>query len=311
LLGENADNVIGKHLSDSIPELKALIDEAESSDKDLVTGQIVLLRHGRERTLHVQVKAEQGSPDNHGSVVTLDDLTDLVAAQRNSAWADVARRIAHEIKNPLTPIQLSAERLKRRFGDKIGEGSDVFNQCTDTIIRQVGDIGKMVDEFSSFARTPKPNFELIDLNDIARETVFLAQVGHPKVRYSSILSDEKMLAKVDRRLLAQSLTNLLKNAAEAIEPTGREGKVSLRIYAEGDKIHLDIQDNGVGLPNENRNRLLEPYVTTRSKGTGLGLAIVGRIMEDHEGKLMLLDPLANEAGDVIGALIRLVIPKND
>jgi two-component system, NtrC family, nitrogen regulation sensor histidine kinase NtrY len=313
LLQENADNIWGKKLVALVPEFEELLKEAARDDKTFVQGNITLLRGGRERNLHVQLTAEQGSPEDHGTVVTLDDLTDLVAAQRNSAWSDVARRIAHEIKNPLTPIQLSAERLKRRFGDKIIEGKDVFNQCTDTIIRQVGDIGRMVDEFSSFARMPKPDFEQGDLNEVIKETVFLASVGFPSVKFTRQLLSPEFKPAFDRRLISQALTNILKNAAESIEAAHEpdfKGKVSVTASIEGEMVILEIEDNGVGLPTENRNRLLEPYVTTRAKGTGLGLAIVGRIMEDHGGKLILTD-----ASEGRGARIRLSLPlkgkKND
>jgi two-component system, NtrC family, nitrogen regulation sensor histidine kinase NtrY len=308
LLGESAEMIIGQRLAENTPELEALLLETEQPEKTFVQGNITLLRGGRERNLHVQLTAEAGTPEDHGTVVTLDDVTDLVAAQRNSAWADVARRIAHEIKNPLTPIQLSAERLKRRFGDKIIEGKEVFTQCTDTIIRQVGDIGRMVDEFSSFARMPKPDFEAGNINDVVKEAVFLASVGFPDVKFSRELTKDNILEAFDRRLISQALTNILKNAAEsvmAVEEPGHKGKVNVTLTSENEMLHLDVEDNGIGLPNENRNRLLEPYVTTRVKGTGLGLAIVGRIMEDHGGKLTLLD-----ADHGRGAKIRLSFPLN-
>jgi two-component system nitrogen regulation sensor histidine kinase NtrY len=227
-------------------------------------------------------------------VVTLDDITELVAAQRTSAWADVARRIAHEIKNPLTPIQLSAERLQRKYKSVIGEGENgVFAQCTDTIVRQVDDIRRMVDEFSRFARMPKPVIATEDMADTARQAVFLMRVSNPEIEIEVEIAESPMPARFDRRLMSQALTNIIKNATEAIAavPPAELGKGSIRIFAarDGDDITIDVVDNGIGLPKENRSRLLEPYVTTREKGTGLGLAIVGRIIEEHAGSIELRD----------------------
>jgi two-component system nitrogen regulation sensor histidine kinase NtrY len=226
--------------------------------------------------------------------VTLDDITELVAAQRTSAWADVARRIAHEIKNPLTPIQLSAERLRRKYGKIIGEDSTgVFQQCTDTIVRQVDDIRRMVDEFSRFARMPKPVIAADDVADAVRQSAFLQRVGNADIDIDVEIAEDPMMAQFDRRLISQALTNIIKNATEAIGavPPDELGKGKIQVSAsrEGDDIVVDVVDNGIGLPKENRNRLLEPYVTTREKGTGLGLAIVGRIVEDHGGSITLRD----------------------
>jgi two-component system nitrogen regulation sensor histidine kinase NtrY len=239
------------------------------------------------------VTSEQSAESEHGYVVTLDDVTELVAAQRTSAWADVARRIAHEIKNPLTPIQLSAERLRRKYGKMIVEDRGVFEQCTDTIVRQVDDIRRMVDEFSRFARMPKPVITAENVADVVREAVFLMRVGHADIDMEVGIAEDPMPAQFDRRLLSQALTNLIKNAAEAIAavPPAELGRGSIKVSAvrEGETIAIDIVDNGVGLPKENRSRLLEPYVTTREKGTGLGLAIVGRIFEEHGGGIELHD----------------------
>jgi two-component system nitrogen regulation sensor histidine kinase NtrY len=217
----------------------------------------------------------------------------LVIAQRSSAWADIARRIAHEIKNPLTPIQLSAERLKRKYGKVIVEDRAVFEQCTDTIVRQVDDIKRMVDEFSRFARMPKPVMAEEDVADTVRQVVFLMQVGHPEIEFNVELGEEPMPTRFDRRLISQALTNIVKNASEAIAavPAAELGKGRITIIANRaqDGIAIDVIDNGIGLPKENRNRLLEPYVTTREKGTGLGLAIVERILEEHGGGIELND----------------------
>jgi two-component system, NtrC family, nitrogen regulation sensor histidine kinase NtrY len=242
----------------------------------------------------VRVASEQ-----HGGerdyVVTLDDITDLVSAQRTSAWADVARRIAHEIKNPLTPIQLSAERIRRKFGKTITEEKDktIFDQCTDTIVRQVDDIRRMVDEFSRFARMPKPVMEGEDVADTVRQAVFLMKVAHPEIDIEVDLKEDPLRAQFDRRLISQALTNIIKNATEAIEAVSAEelgkGRIDVVVAREKDDVIIDVIDNGIGLPKVARARLLEPYVTTREKGTGLGLAIVGRVLEDHGGRIELKD----------------------
>jgi two-component system, NtrC family, nitrogen regulation sensor histidine kinase NtrY len=256
----------------------------------------------------VRITSEQSSESEHGYVVTLDDITALVAAQRTSAWADIARRIAHEIKNPLTPIQLSAERLRRKYGKVIGEDDGIFAQCTDTIVRQVDDIRRMVDEFSRFARTPKPVMAGEDVADTVRQAVFLMRVGNVDIDIVAEIAEDPMPARFDRRLVSQALTNLIKNAAEAIAavPPAELGKGKIRVFAARDRddIVIDVVDNGIGLPTENRSRLLEPYVTTREKGTGLGLAIVGRIIEEHGGSIELHDAAAKIPGQR-GAWIRL------
>jgi two-component system, NtrC family, nitrogen regulation sensor histidine kinase NtrY len=231
-----------------------------------------------------------------------------VTAQRTSAWADIARRIAHEIKNPLTPIQLSAERLRRKYGKSITDDPAVFHQCTDTIVRQVEDIKRMVDEFSRFARMPKPVITTEDVADTVRQVVFLMRVGHPDIDVEVEAAEDRMPARFDRRLISQALTNIIKNATEAIAavpPTelGR-GHIKVKVAREGGDIVIDVIDNGTGLPTENRNRLLEPYVTTREKGTGLGLAIVGRILEEHGGRIELNDR-PKSAGGGRGAWARL------
>jgi two-component system nitrogen regulation sensor histidine kinase NtrY len=244
-------------------------------------------------------------------VVTLDDITDLLSAQRTGAWADVARRIAHEIKNPLTPIQLSAERLRRRYANKLSDDFDVFDKCINTIIRQVGDIGRMVDEFSSFARMPEARPERGDLSEAIRQSVFLESVRLPEVGITVDLPEEPIIGRFDQRLISQVLTNLIKNAVEAIEGAGIEAikspaiVVSARI--ENGMARIAISDNGKGWPRENRQRLLEPYVTTREKGTGLGLAIVAKIIEQHGGKVELIDAEPDESGRV-GACFSFTLP---
>jgi two-component system, NtrC family, nitrogen regulation sensor histidine kinase NtrY len=269
---------------------------------------VTINRNGRERNLSVRVTSEQSSAAEGGYVVTLDDITELVAAQRTSAWADVARRIAHEIKNPLTPIQLSAERLRRKYASVIKDDGGIFQQCTDTIVRQVDDIKRMVDEFSRFARMPKPVMTPEDVADTVRQVVFLQRVGNADIDIDVEIAQDPMHAQFDRRLISQALTNIIKNATEAVTavPPAELGRGRINVFAgrEGGDIVIDVVDNGIGLPKENRSRLLEPYVTTREKGTGLGLAIVGRIMEDHGGCIELGDA-ADKIPGQRGAWMRL------
>ncbi|MET0277431.1 MAG: PAS domain-containing sensor histidine kinase [Pseudorhodoplanes sp.] len=307
LIASTATEVSGKPLVEIVPELSELIEQSKEESQRLTQGQVTLSRKGRERNLSVRVTSEQTADAGHGYVVTLDDITDLVSAQRTSAWADVARRIAHEIKNPLTPIQLSAERLRRKYGKVIVEDKAIFEQCTDTIVRQVDDIRRMVDEFSRFARMPKPVIEPEDVADTVRQAVFLMRVGHPDIDIELSISDEPMPARFDRRLVSQALTNIIKNGTEAIGalPAGSDkGRIVVTAEREGDEVHIDVVDNGIGLPSENRSRLLEPYVTTREKGTGLGLAIVGKILEEHGGGIELHDAEQRIAGQR-GAWVRL------
>jgi two-component system, NtrC family, nitrogen regulation sensor histidine kinase NtrY len=302
LIGRTESEVLGRPLAEALPELADFMAAARSGSR--TQDQITISRNGRERNLSVRVTSEQAGDSDRGSVVTLDDITELVAAQRTSAWADVARRIAHEIKNPLTPIQLSAERLRRKYGKVIG----VFEQCTDTIVRQVEDIRRMVDEFSHFARMPKPVMAAEDVADAVRQTVFLMRVGNSEIEIDTKIGEEPMPARFDRRLISQALTNLIKNAAEAIAavPPAELGKGVIRVFVEreGGDVVIDVIDNGIGLPKSNRSRLLEPYVTTREKGTGLGLAIVGRIIEEHGGSIELRDASEKIPGQR-GAWVRI------
>jgi two-component system nitrogen regulation sensor histidine kinase NtrY len=314
MLGIAGEDAAGKPIADLLPVIAPVVSAAMRTDRPEYRDQVVFVRGGRERTINVRVTSERSGSVSHGYVVTLDDITDLVTAQRSSAWADVARRIAHEIKNPLTPIQLSAERLRRKFGKVIHEDREVFDQCTDTIIRQVGDIGRMVDEFSSFARMPKPTFETRNLSESIREAVFLLEVSHPDIAFSTDLPAEPLYGRFDARLMGQALTNIVKNATEAIASQRAvapvEGRIQVVASASDGSIVVDVIDNGIGLPHENRHRLLEPYMTTREKGTGLGLAIVTKIVEEHGGRIDLLDSPDVAIGGR-GAMIRIVLPGVD
>jgi two-component system nitrogen regulation sensor histidine kinase NtrY len=293
LLNAAPEELEGRHYAEAVPELSALIRRAISEPVGRAGGEASVKRGGKTRTLSVQVSSERG-PDDSGFVATFDDITDLVSAQRTAAWADVARRIAHEIKNPLTPIQLSAERLKRKYGKEVTTDPEVFGQCTDTIIRQVGDIGRMVDEFSSFARMPTPTMRRENAQELVQQAIFLQREGNPDITYETHLPKEPVWFECDGRLVAQALTNVLKNAGEAIasrKATGDDtaGRIALSLAEEGERVLFRITDNGIGLPHDQRHRLTEPYVTTRAKGTGLGLAIVRKIAEDHGGEISLAD----------------------
>jgi two-component system nitrogen regulation sensor histidine kinase NtrY len=302
---EDVPTAVGRPIEQVLPEVAPVLAEARNGLLRLVQTQIAVNRGGRDRIFNIRVTSEPAARADKNYVVTLDDITDLVTAQRTAAWADVARRIAHEIKNPLTPLQLSAERLKRKYGKVIKEERDIFDQCTDTIVRQVDDIKRMVDEFSSFARMPKARLERDDLSDCIRRVLFLMRVGHPDIEIEDHLPNESLMAQFDRRLLSQAVTNIIKNATEGIaaksadEPFQGRIKVSLSVTPEG-TAEIFVVDNGKGFPKENRNRLLEPYMTTRVEGTGLGLPIVAKILEDHGGGLDLLD-----APDGEGACVRL------
>jgi len=318
-LGEH--DLVGKPLADTVPAFAALIAPESITVRGRSQDQISVGVDGEERTFSVRVTRERIVGEDGdvmaGLVVTFDDITELVAAQRTSAWADVARRIAHEIKNPLTPIILSAERIRRKYGKAITEDRETFDKLTATIERQAGDIKTMVDEFASFARVPKPVIEPGDLRDAVQEPVILFRESHPQIEYVLEMPDAPVSGHFDRRLVTQALTNLVKNASESVA-TAREGpepsqtsqgKVVTRIVEKGDTIAIEVIDNGVGLPNKNRSRLLEPYVSTKgNKGTGLGLAIVQKIVEQHGGSLELEDAPPVPGRDV-GALVRISLPR--
>ncbi|KRA60201.1 PAS domain-containing sensor histidine kinase [Caulobacter sp. Root655] len=293
------DDAVGKSLAEAAPELEPVVEEI-SGGRPNAEVEIDVMRGGETRRLRFRGAGHAAET----LVLTFDDITRLMAAQRNAAWKDVARRIAHEIKNPLTPIQLSAERIRRKYRKDITSDLETFDRCTETIIRQVGDIGRMVDEFSAFARMPAPRFAPADLAEMLRQAVFAQRFVDTE---TEVLIEEpggEVWVSCDARMVGQALTNILKNAGEAIgarrqaspEPPGR---IVASLVSEDDALCLVIEDNGVGLPARDRDRLTEPYVTTREKGTGLGLAIVKRIMEDHEGELVLTDALHGTGARVI------------
>ena len=298
LLGIDLAGAIGRRLGAEVPEMAGLVTKVMTPPHRPQRAEVRLERDGRLRTLLVRMAAERLGGDTAGYVVTFDDVTELLAAQRQAAWADVARRIAHEIKNPLTPIQLAAERLKRKYMKEVTTDPDAFVTCTDTIVRQVEEIGRMVDEFSSFARMPQPSIKDENFSDICRQTLFLERNRHPDIRFELDLTGADVFVRCDNRQVSRALTNVLKNGAEAVLARGDGsaaatpiGEVQL-ILRESDEeagrhVTVTIEDNGAGLPAEDQDRLTEPYVTTRPKGTGLGLAIVKKIVEDHDGDLQL------------------------
>ena len=293
LLALEVDDLVGRPLPEVMPEVAGLLEEVRQRPYRVVEGQVQVRRGPEHRTLLVRISAERVRNEIRGFVATFDDITELLSAQRKAAWADVARRIAHEIKNPLTPIQLSAERLKRRYLKQITEDPGTFETCTDTIVRRVGDIGRMVDEFSAFARMPQPVFKPISMADLCRQAVVL-QSGRADVSVELRLPEADLDdLDGDARLISQALTNLVQNAIDAIDgrtdPDAPPGHVVVTLRADGDRQVVEIADNGRGLPETDREKLTEPYVTTRAKGTGLGLAIVKKIMEEHDGDLHLAD----------------------
>jgi len=296
LLGIPLHDVIGKSLTDLVPEFSLLFKEVRTNSQRTIQRETKVKRANKTRVFLVRLTVEQSEKQALGYVFTFDDITELQAAQRKAAWADVARRIAHEIKNPLTPIQLSAERLKRRYLKQIDDESGAFEMCTDTIIRHVGEIGQMVDEFSSFARMPQPVMELTDLIALTKNALVLPQTAYQHIRVVEGYTVDKAWINCDATQVGQAISNILKNAVEAIEAkTGgarkkESGWIQIRVLTENGEHVLEVTDSGIGLPDDEvRQRLTEPYVTTRAKGTGLGLAIVWKIIEDHRGRLTLDD----------------------
>ncbi|PWE33150.1 PAS domain-containing sensor histidine kinase [Maritimibacter sp. 55A14] len=298
----------------AVPEFGALYENLVESRREVAQEEIRMTRGGKAERLLVRVATRRaGDGRLEGYVVAFDDVTDLVSAQRMAAWGDVARRIAHEIKNPLTPIQLSAERLKRKFGPIAGEEAGVLEQYTDVIIRQTNDLRRIVDEFSRFARMPEPERREHDLIRILRDAVLLQESALPEVRITLDCPDGPLTAELDETMIGQALTNLIKNAGEAIdsytEASGESitGEIRVALVQDGDDVEITISDNGIGLP-ENRAQLFEPYVTTREKGTGLGLSIVKKIIEEHGGTLELADAPVVEGHAHHGAMAKVTLP---
>jgi len=310
IIGETADAGNVSAFEAHLPGIGDLVRRAGVSPLGVSEGRVLCTTEDREREYLVRVACQRGDEGIEGYVLTLDDMTALVSAQRLAAWGDVAQRVAHEIRNPLTPIQLSAERLRRKFGTQIEENRPVFDQCVDTIVRQVGQIRRMVEEFSNFARMPKPEFTDTPLDPLFGEILALHSAEYPEIEFEQVPADSGIVLKCDRGLMSQAFTNLVRNAAQSTRahvaetPDAPPGRIVIRAAAEGGILAIDVTDNGPGFPRREREKLTEPYVTTRKGGTGLGLAIVRRIIEDHNGTVVLKDA----EGDDGGALVRIRLP---
>ena len=302
------------HLSVAVPEFFPLFERLTQTKNESLQEELKTVQAGRLENLLVRVgrrRNEKGQLE--GYVIAFDDVTDLVSAQRSAAWGDVARRIAHEIKNPLTPIQLSAERIRRKFAPKLSEESDDLERMTDVIVRQTSDLRHIIDEFSKFARLPQPKKSKEDLIPIVKAAVLLQENGQPNINFVSKIPQNSLVINIDATMISQALTNLLKNAGEAID-TRRDklggtiaGEIHVGVEQVGDNVQVIIDDNGIGLPQD-RARLFEPYVTTRDKGTGLGLAIVKKIVEEHGGTLSLEDAPSFDAAPNFGARVVMSVP---
>ena len=315
LLSLDAIQNEGKDIQLAVPEFMGLFEAAKNS-KTMKQEEINLIRAGHAEVLLVRVSARHAEDGNlEGYVVTFDDVTDLVSAQRMAAWGDVARRIAHEIKNPLTPIQLSAERLKRKFAPLVGDEADNLIQYSDVIIRQTNDLRRIVDEFSKFARMPEPETSTVDLTKLISDAVHLFETASPDIKIGFYNDMGDVSGQLDETMINQAITNLIKNASEAIEAHVQNGvskafKPEIKVLLNTDKVGVEIliQDNGIGLPTEQRSRLFEPYVTNRENGTGLGLSIVKKIIEEHGGTLELLDAPTFSTNKHHGAMARIMLP---
>ena len=302
-------NYRGHALQDIFPEISDLVAKSMKKPNRLQQKDILIERGETKRNLHVRITVELFDDAIEGIIVTFDDITDLVSAQRSAAWADVARRIAHEIKNPLTPITLSTERLKRKYAEQINEDKDAYLRYIDTIAKHVQDIGQMVEEFVSFARMPAPEFKQIAFNDLIQKVVFSQRTAHGNITYNTSLPKHPLTLRCDENQVSRTLTNILKNAAESIEARLKEtpepaGQIDIHLEEEEDIVVLTIADNGIGFPEDKIATLTEPYVTTRAKGTGLGLAIVKKTMEDHAGNIELRNR------ETQGAQVTLTFSKN-
>lgn len=298
LLAKPNDQIVGQYILDIMPELSDMMMDVAKRPKKMVQREIPInTQENGKRIFLFRLSIEMLEQNSTGLIVTFDDITELQSAQRKAAWSDVARRIAHEIKNPLTPIQLSAERLKRKYMEQITKDADVFAQCTDTIIRHVEDIGRMVDEFSSFARMPEPSLHTENIIPQIEESLFLSKQAHGNIRFNvTVENDGALFVQIDAAQIRQVMTNLLQNAVdsvtEAVEYQNKQGVIDILIgMHERDEIFVAVSDNGFGFPEgENISKLTDPYITHKPKGTGLGLAIVKKIMEDHRGDLSLGAP---------------------
>jgi two-component system nitrogen regulation sensor histidine kinase NtrY len=315
LLNYNNKEEIKNRLSDIFPELRFLFEKLKKSGSENLQSEIKLVRSGRIENFLVRMAPMNEDENLKGYVVAFDDITSLVSAQRSAAWGDVARRIAHEIKNPLTPIQLSAERIRKKFSPLLGNNSEGLKDMIDVITRQTDDIRRIVDEFSKFARMPEIRRKDEDLNALIVSAVSLQQAGQPNVLISLSKPKVPIIISIDPTLINQALTNILKNAGESIETRMRNfptssygGLIEVSLQNKLNSVVLKISDNGVGLPQD-RSRLFEPYVTTREKGTGLGLAIVKKIVEEHGGVLKLEDSAPFEKSGIVGAMISIELPR--
>lgn len=310
LLGQDLGDCVGQKLTEVCPLFGTVLEQVKTQptaeeqirlqgDKD---GVILLVRATQQR--HTSDGNHGESPQIMGYVLAFDDVSPLLSAQRQAAWSDVARRIAHEIKNPLTPIQLSAERLRRKYSGQISSDIETFETCTDTIIRQVADIGRLVDEFSSFARMPSAILQVGDFRQVCNQALALEKTAHPYIKYTLNLPDDAVWVSFDTHQMSQVLINLLQNAYEAIESADklRDGRIALSVENASGAVTIRVVDNGIGFPTDGREKLLDPYVTTREQGTGLGLSIVSKIIQDHKGKLQLL------SADTGGAIVEFTMP---
>ena len=321
MLGIDAAGAEGQPIEAVAPPFAALVEEARKASSGVARGAVHETSGSELREFLGRVAPKAPESPEEGHVLTFDDVTALASAQRMAAWRDVARRIAHEIKNPLTPIQLSADRMRRKFAGHMGEDGPAFEQYLDVITRQAGDIRRMVDEFSRFARMPEPVTADENLVALVRDAVLLQQEGRGDITYETELPDGPVMVNCDRGLIGQCLINLLQNAADAIdgrrespgqiggEVGGDEPPGRIRVVLTAGKRYyrVEISDNGAGLPKAGRDRLTDPYVTNRKKGTGLGLAIVKKIVEQHGGELTLGD--APQASGLDGAQVTMRLPR--
>ncbi|MEK9533161.1 MAG: ATP-binding protein, partial [Alphaproteobacteria bacterium] len=315
LLNYQSQDITHNYLSDIFPELSNLFQQLKDTGADNLQSEIKLVQAKRLENFLVRIGTMNEDKKLKGYVVAFDDITKLVSAQRSAAWGDVARRIAHEIKNPLTPIQLSAERIRKKFSPLLGSDSNTLQQMVEVITRQTDDIRRIVDEFSKFARMPEVKRKNEDICALITSIITLQQAGQPLVSINFSKPKIPIIISIDATLINQAITNIIKNAGEAIDARKQEGLandtigvINVIIKEDAESVVIDISDNGIGWP-EDRSRLFEPYVTTRDKGTGLGLAIVKKIVEEHGGVMRLEDSTPFDSSDIVGARISIDLPK--